>query len=388
MSRRIGVAKFIMLTATAMGAGRFSPAADWSGTLQAALNAAYVTNPRMLAGVTTSDETGQLVLDGSATAQTERSQLTVTPQILLTRYDRATDLDSNTGNLGFHFLQKLERGQWTIDGQGVTDSTVTSELGTTGITYVNRRHNSGSADLGYQYFSAERLSWLLQVSAQVTRYSDAAQFGLVNYDYGSVQFGPTWNFSERVQGSLTFEADRLDPEMSARQHNDTVSTQLRRAFSERYAWRVSLGGTRVEYGSTATSPSSASTTVEYEVGANYAGERLTWDLSAKHAVLPIGIGLLAPETVASLVVVANTSENGTLTLSLNGRRTDSVFVGPISVYGGATYGQASVEWRYHFTTHWAFSLSYQYARARAPGVQEWANGNQGKFGIVWDSGRL
>jgi hypothetical protein len=377
-----------MLTTTAMGAGRSSPAADWSGTLQAALNAAYVTNPRMLAGVNTSDETGQLMLGGSTMAQTERSQLTVAPQILLTRYDRATDLDSDTGNLAIHFLEKLERGQWTFDGQGVTDSTVTSELGTTGVTYVNRRHNSGSADLGYQYFSTERLSWLLQAGGQITRYSDATQFGLVNYDYGSAQLGPIWNFSERLQGSLTLEADRLNPDVGARQNNYTISTELRRDFSERYAWRVSVGGTRVEYGSTATYPASSSTTVEYEVGANYKGERLTWDLSAKRAVLPIGIGLLAPETVASLVIVANTSENGTLTLSLNGRRTDSVFVGSIPLASGATYGQAGVEWRYHFTTHWAFSLSYQYARARSLNVQEWANGNQGEFGIVWDSGRL
>lgn len=377
-----------MLTITAMTAGRSSQAADWSGSVQASASAAYVTNPRMLPGVDNSDETGELLVDGSAMRATERSQLTVTPQVRLIRYDHQTDLDTDEGRLGIDFQEKLERGNWTFDGLGLTDSTVTSERGTTGITYVNRRHTAGSADFAYQRFSTERLSWLLQLGAQITRYSDAAQFGLVNYDYGSVQFGPNWNFSERLQGSLTLEANRLNPDGGARQNNYAVAARLQRSFSERYAWRVSVGGTRVDYSSTNTSPASSSTTAQYEIGANYKGERLTWDLSARRAVLPIGIGLLAPETIAALVIAANTSEHGTVTLSLNGIRTDAVSVGSVVVHSSDTFGQASVEWRYHFTAHWAFSALYEQARSRAGGVQEWANGREARLGVVWDSGRL
>jgi hypothetical protein len=377
-----------MLT-TAMAAGRSSSAADWSGTLQAAANAAYVTNPRMVAGADSSaDETGQLLLDGNAVGSTERSELTVTPRIQLTRYNKQTDLDTDEGSLGLAFQQKLERGKWSLDAIGSTDSTVTSELGTTGITFVNRRHSAGSVDLGYQYSSTERLSWLMQVGGQITRYNDAQAFGLVNYDYGSAQFGPSWGFSERLLGSLIFEANRLNPDSGASQNDYGVSAQLRREFNELYSWRVTLGGTRVEYSSTASSPASTSTTVEYDVGATYKGERWQWDLSAKRAVLPIGVGLLAPETIAAFVVSANTSELGSLTFSVNGIRTDSVYVAQIPVYSGATWAQASVEWRYHFTPHWAFSAGYQQAHSRANNVPEWANGKQARLGIVWDSGRL
>jgi len=376
-----------MLTSTAIAAGRPSSAADWSGSLQAAVSAAYITNPRMLAGADNSDETGELVVDGSALAQTERSQLTVTPRVMLTRYVHTTDLDTDTGSLGINFQEKLERGNWTFDGLGLTDSTVTSERGTTGITYVNRRHNAGNADLGYEHFSTERLSWLLQVGAQITRYNDAAALGLVDYDYGSVQFGPNWSFSERVQGSLTLEADRLNPQTGARQTDNSASLQLQRKFSERYAWRALVGGTKVEYGSTAAAPASSSSTFKYEVGANYQGERLQWDLSARRAIMPIGIGLLAPETVATLAVIASTSELSTLTLSLHGIRTDAVTVSQIPVYGGGSFAQASLEWRYHFSPHWSFSALYQQARSRA-GDQDWANGKQARLGVVWDSGRL
>ena len=388
MSCRTGAVPFTMLMITAMAAGRSSEAADWSGTVQAAAGAAYVTNPRMLPGADNSDETGELLVDGSAMRATERSQLTVTPQVRLTRYNHDTDLDTDEGRLGIAFQEKLERGDWTFDGLGLTDSTVTSERGTTGITYVNRRHTSGSADFGYERFSTERLSWQFQVGAQITRYSDAAQFGLVDYDYGSVQFGPNWSFTERVQGSLTLEANRLNPDGGARQNNYVISARLRRFFSEHYAWHVSIGGTRVDYGSTSTSPAASNTTAQYEIGGTYKGERLTWELSARRAVLPIGIGLLAPQTIATLTIAANTSEHSIVTLSLNGIRTDAVFVGPVEVHNSDTFGQASLEWRYRFTPHWTLSAVYEQARSRAGGIEEWANGRQARLSVVWDSGRL
>jgi hypothetical protein len=371
-----------------MAASKSAGAADWSGALESSLSAAYVINPRMVAAGNTSDETGVLVVDGGATAQTERSQLTLTPRFTVTRYDHETDLNREDGSLTVNFKEKLERGQWTFDGIASTDSTVTSELGTTGITYVNLRHNAGLAELGYVYSSTERLSWSLQLGGQIARYEDAREFGLTNYDYGSVQFGPSWNFSERVQGSLTLEADRLNPQTGPRQDNYSASLQVQRSFSERYSWHASLGGARVEYGSTETSASSASTSAQYELGATYKGERLQWDMSAKRAIVPIGIGLLAPQTVVALVLAANTSEYSTLSVSLNGIRTDAVFVDHIPFYGGATWGQAGVEWRHNFTTHWALSVGYQQGRARANDVTQWANGKQAHVGVTWNSGRL
>jgi len=387
VTRRTGVAELIMLTTIVMAGGRSATAADWSNTLDAQATAAYVTNPRMVAGDNTADESAQVTLDGSTSAQTERGQFTVTPRFSVLRYAHETDLDVDTGGLDLAYTEKLERGQWTADLSGLSDSTVTSELGTTGVTYVNRRHNQGNLSLGYQYFATERLSWLLQGSGQITRYNDAEAFGLVNYDYGSVQFGPMWNFSERVVGSLFLEADRLNPQSGTRQNDYSVFAQLQRNFSEQYSWRASVGGTRTDYGSSSGSAGSQTTT-RYELGANRQGERVQWDISIKRAVLPIGIGLLAPQTVASFVMTVGTSENSKLSLAANGIRTDSVSVGELEVYSGATWGQVSADWRYQFAAHWSVSAGYTQGRSRVYPSPDWANGNQARVNIAWNSGRL
>jgi hypothetical protein len=310
----------------------------------------------------------------------------------MTRYQHETGLDINTGSIDFAFLEKLERGQWTLTSQALTDSTVTSELGLTGITNINRRHDAASVSSGYQYLSSERLSWQLQGSWQKTRYSDAARFGLTDYDYGSLQFGPAWSFTERLQGSLNLETDRINPQGGTLQKDYSASLQLKRSFSEKYAWRASLGRTRVDSGS-----SGSTTTSLVELGATRQGERTQWDVSVKRSVLPIGLGLLAQEDQAAVSVVAGTSPHSTLNLSASIIRTDpvafTVYLDPqISIhflaYSGASWGQLNAEWKYQFSPKWTLSAAYVYARAHSGNWQQWAIGNQARLGLLWQSGRL
>jgi len=394
VTRPTGVAKLIMLTTLAMTRGGISPAADWSETLDAGANAAYDTNPELVPGSRAADRSAQLTVDGNTQMATEVSQLTVTPHLSIIRYDREKNLDVTSGSLVLAFQDKGERSQWSFSGDAVTDSTLTSELGQTGINNINLRHDGYNASIGYQYFSTERLSWLLQGTGQITHYNDEAQrFGLTSYNYGSIQFGPTWAFSDRLGGSLSIETDRLDPRSGSPQRDDSVYLQLKRHFSEKYSWRISGGATRVDVpGSPGTS-----TSATYELGATRQGERVQWDLSAKRAVLPIGLGLLARENVGAVTATVVLTERSSLNLSANVIRTDPVsiflFFAPgislrYQLYSGAAWGQTTAEWQYHFSPHWAVSAAAMCARARNYNVTEWANGNQARLGILWQSGRL
>jgi hypothetical protein len=391
---RRGMANPLMLSTIAMIRGGPAPAVDWSETLDAGTNVAYHTNPALLPGSNIADRSAQLALDGNIQMATEVSQLTVTPRLAVIRYDQEKNLDLTTGSLALSYQDKGERGQWNASGLAQTDSTLTSELGQTGITNVNFRHNGYNATLGYQYLATERLSWSLQGSGQIAQYnSEAQQYGLSPYKYGGIQLGPTWSFSDRLDGSLSIGADRVSPQNSATEKDYSANAQLKRSLTEKYSWRISAGATRVEVpGSTAT-PTSA----VFELGATRQGERVQWDLSAKRAVLPIGLGLLAREDVAALSAVVTVSERSTLNLSCSVIRTDPVsisfYLAPgislgYQVYSGAAWGQASAEWQYHFSPQWALSAAYTQARARNYSVAEWANGNQGRLGILWQSGRL
>lgn len=381
-----------MVTGIAIARGTTATAADWSETLDATTNVAYDTNPALIPGSNIADQSAQLTVDGNTSAQTELGQLTVTPRFSIIRYARETSFDVETGSIGATFVEKLERGQWTFAGQALVDSTVTSELGTTGVTDINRRHYGDTLSLGYQYSSTERLSWQVQGAWQDARYTDARQFGLIDYDYGSVQFGPTWNFSERVQGSLNLETDRITPQVGSTEDDYSASLQVKRAFSEQYSWQAWIGATRVDAGT-----SGSGTTSVFGLDASRRGERVQWDVSVKRSVLPIGNGLLAREDQATLAVVVGTSERSSLNLSLNATRSDPVaislyFAPQISlryqVYSGASWEQASAEWKYTFSPRWALSVAYQQGRSRNYALPQWGDGTQARLGVVWQSARL
>jgi len=388
------IVKLMSAMIVTMGAGRTALAVDWSETLDANVIVAYVTNPALLAGSNIADRSAQFAVDGNTQMATEVSQFTLTPRFAVIRYDEEKNFDTTTGSLALAFQDKGERGQWNASGLAQTDSTVTSELGQTGITNVNFRHDGYNASLGYQYLATERLSWSLQGFGQITRYNgQAEQYGLTSYDWGGVQLGPTWSFSDRLQGSLNLEADQLTPRSGVRERDSSASLQLKRNLTEQYSWRASVGATRVEIPGNPGAPTSG----VFEAGATRQGERVQWDLSVKRAVLPIGLGLLAREDVAALSAAVTLTERSTLNLSCNAIRTDPVsltyYLAPeisfrYQVYSGAAWGQASAEWQYHFSPRWVLSAMYVRARARNYDVPEWANGNQARLSVVWQSSRL
>lgn len=383
MTRRTGIAHLIMLTTIATSGSRSSPGADWSGSVDATADGGYVSNPQLLPHSGVTDESAVLTADGSAVMQTERAQLTVTPRVSLTRYVHNSDLDFTVGSIDLNSLEKFERGQLTVAGELLTDSTLVSELGLTGATRVNRRHDAATLSVGYQYNQTERLAWVLQGSGQVTRYSDSPQFGLVNYNYASVQLGPTWNFTERVQGSLTLEADRILPQDTPTQNAYSATVQVKRNFSEQYSWRASLGASKVEEGRT-----DYGTTPVYQLGATRQGERVQWDVSFGRSVLPIGFGLLARSQQATLNLAANVSERSAVSLTFSGIRTEPVVASDFLVYAGASWGQLVAQWKYNLSQHWALSVSYLEAQARNGNLAQLGIGNQGRIGILWQSGRL
>jgi hypothetical protein len=371
-----------MLMTLATTRSNLAAAADWSGTLDSNATLAYVTNPALLPGADVADRLAQFALDGHSMMQTELDQLTITPRFALSRYDRETNLNVNTGSLDVQYLGQLERGNWNFAGQALTDSTVTSELGSTGVTDVNLHHYLYTTSLGYTYQDTELLSWQVQGVWQDTRYSDAQKYGLTDYQYLSAQFGPTLSLTANLFGSLILEADRITPDVGIRQDVYSANIQLKHSLTEQYVWHVSGGLSNVNAGIFG----SATTSVA-EVGISRQGERIHWDLAAKRAVVPIGFGLVARQDTATFDVIANTSEYSTLTVAVSAIRSDPVVVFNFLFYTGATYGQVTTEWKYNFTPHWALSASYVQARARGS-VDEWGISNQARLNLFWTSGRL
>jgi hypothetical protein len=356
-------------------------AADWERSLTSGLAAGWVSNPALVVAERTDDRIAALTLSGRAVARTELGTLTLTPRFAVTRYDSNRTLDNNTGALQLDYARHSERSQWAISAQGLVDSTLTSELGLTGASNINRRHESANAGGSFQTSTTRKLSWFANASWIGHRYIDAFSTGLNDYQYVSAGSGAAWTFNERSQLSLVLGSDRTLPKQGADQNAWSASLRWAGSWTERSSWSIQGGATRFD------TAGGMATGALVELTASSASERAHWTASLRHDVSPIGYGLLVRKDQAAFNYGRNLSEHSDLGVFLNYIRSDPPNQLQSALYHGAQYLQAGAEWRWRLTDALDLNASCSHVRARGSQVAGWATGNEARIGVVWQSGR-
>lgn len=124
--------------------------------------------------------------------------------------------DSPRNTTDFHFdggyVRKIERDRFVLDAAYDLDSSLTSEVGTSGRVQVNKRRNRWSLAPGWQRQVDERLSLNAALSYADVRYDDGLSAGLVDYSYATLGGGFAYGVSERMQVIGRLSYDRYDAE--------------------------------------------------------------------------------------------------------------------------------------------------------------------------------
>lgn len=366
------------MATTAYRTGR---AADWQDLLVANLTGGWVSNPSLLPDVSQGDRFASLTLSGTGALSTEVSQLTFAPRLAVTRYDMFKNLNTDTGAVDAAYTRTFERGKWTFSAEALVDSTLTSELGLTGITNINRRHEAYSGTTSYESSPQERLSWFANGLWASNRYIDAASVGLEAYRYVSANLGPTWSFSDRVSSSLVLGADQTSTQSSPNQDTHSASLRVNSQWSERSAWSLQAGTTQVDAGP------SHSTAALLVLTASSTGERYHWDASLRHDVSPIGLGTLARTDRATFNLHTALSERSELNFYCNLIRSAPASIAQFTVYNGAEWAQLGAEWHRQLTGNFDAIAGFSRAHARSGTAVPWADQTQIRLSILWQSRR-
>jgi hypothetical protein len=357
-------------------------AADWSHAVSASLGAAAVSNPGLSPGADAWDRSAFMELSETTLARTERLTFSLTPQLLATRFEQNRSLNSDSGSALAGLAWSFERGRWNLDAQGTADTTLTSELGLTGITTANRRHEAFSVTNGFSHSSSERLSWNGTVGWSTTRYVDARDLGLTNYRNVSLQLGPAWSLTPTLSGTLTVSANLLNSAKASPETSYSASAGLGSSVSERISWQTSVGATRLQ------SQGRPSTSEVYSLSVSLQGDPLSWSANASRAVTPIGFGSFSLSDQLRLAANAGVSEYSSLAASLSLVRSSPVGSQQISTYSGATWVQFGADWQWKFARQWSASAAVSRAWSRAARNGPWANSSQVHLNLLWGSDRL
>ncbi len=378
----------VVTTMTAISIVPPARATEWDITPRASLGLEYVDNPllappsdpnRYTSG--TEDLTSEL--SAGVVRHADRLDLTIDPRVYFARYRYNQLLNQNNEYLDIASAYKAESSTWSAGINAARDTTLTSEIGLTGLTNANRRHESLAVTLGPTVQITERLSASAQMLWSANHYDDATHTGLVDYRYSSADGKGSYALSERTTLAIDASVGQSSvSQLDTRTTNYSLDASVTRLLSELWTITASLGPSRVE------SDAGSENGVVYGVNAQRSGELVNFGAGASRAVIPTGRGTLTKRDQALLSVGDALTEQ--LTIGLSGQLSQNRDL--LTTFGGGTspytvrYYSVEIDCQWRFAPSWSTSLALQDQRqfvSSSPSPTSIAQGYRANISIVW-----
>ena len=375
MSIRRGLLAGVLAFAAAPGA----PAADWALAPVLALGGEYNTNPYLDYQDVDHRSGGTLDLSLPLTAKTERTDFALAFGGRLRRYSDDANANRDDESLTLNVGQTRERSGWQASAGWTRDTTLTSELGTTGITQANLRRNRYQASITPQIQLSQQSLFSFGVSGELNRYDDAGNTGLIDYGYASVFATYARQTSEVTSIGLALAAGGLS--VPDRPDSESVNSVLRFTLAHQFSERLGLDAY--------LGPSFARSRTLERWGASgmlalrYKGLRTDFSLSAEHAFAPAGLGTLTVHEGATLGMSNRLTEKLSLGTSVGYQRSRDALYAQTAQRRTTSYWRASESLRWQWTETVSLALSAGVTRQEASTQSESAHQFVGGLGLAW-----
>lgn len=147
-----------------------------------------------------------------ARRSTEARSLELYAGLSANEFVENSDLNNVTGLLGADWSYQMPRSQFQLSQSLTTQSTLTSEAATTGITDVNRQQYRFTIQPAWSYLLDPYSTLTLGGSYDDVFYEDVDDTGLTNYRSGSVSLNLGRRLSERLAVGLVASYGQFRPQ--------------------------------------------------------------------------------------------------------------------------------------------------------------------------------
>ncbi len=183
-------------------------AADqWFVEPSAKLEAFYDDNVRLSAARPQSSFAGLARALVKAGLSTEVTRVGLRADLSARRYSQVAELDRTDGAVGLMAKRQLERHRVGLDASFDYDSTLTSEVQTSGLVQVNKRRSKWFVSPSWEYSLSPRAQLDLVLSYQDVTYEDVELIPLFDYRFARAGLTASYTLSERTQvfGRLSYD---------------------------------------------------------------------------------------------------------------------------------------------------------------------------------------
>lgn len=366
---------------SALGAQQ-AAAAEWQVVPSAHVGTSYADNPRLLVEGGSSSEGAIGELSASLTRLTERSELTLLPRLSSSRYSDEASLDNDNQYLTAGYRRQGERSQWNTEIGFTRDTTLTSELGSTGLVQSNRRHEASSVTVAPNVAFTERVSGGLQMYLTDHRYIDAELTGLVDYRYMALSLSSTIALTD-TGGALNVTAQGGELSTDGFGGSATRDGSLRLGWSFRpwLLWTVELsaGPSLVE------TENASDTGYVFDSEIKRQGERWSWTANAERSQSPTGRGILTRRDL--LKVSFNRALTERLSTNVAAHWVSAEDLLPQRSEAAAyevKYARLDIGASWRLSRDWSLSLQLSGNTQDYELAAERANGYRASLNVVWN----
>ena len=366
-----------------------APAQQWQARTTANAEIQYEDNVRL----TQDDGGGQgsFVANARAAARllrsTENSRVDLAGGLSLNSFVDESDLDNTTAFVRLDSSLRDERNQWGLGLSLDTQSTLTSEEATSGLSQVNRQRFSVRLSPSWRYALSERASLNTSLSYNEVFYDDVDDVALFNFRTGNLSAGGSYQWSERLglQSVVSygrFEADDIVSE------TENIGVQFGGNYRLTELWTLSalLGARRTEstqagvFGEQVTQDSTG-TTFDLSLGRPFARGG-GFDLSAVRDLSPSGRGEVVDTTALSVGVRYPWTERLSTTVRFQGnqnRQPDGD-----RVASDVIFARGEFRLRYLLSRSWTLGAGFSHRWQKRDGDPDAAQSSALSLSIAWN----
>ena len=329
----------ISLTVLGNSAAR---AAAWGWMPRAEFDAGYNSNVQLSPTDEKASASGTATLGAHVTRYSDAFNWSLDGYASAVRYVRFAEFNYNDVTVNTQADKSFETSQYSLSGVYVRDTTLVSELGSTGLTQVNRPHEHIAFTLSPAASISERWNLSGDISWSNDRYLEASNDGLVDYDYASADIQSGSRITERSTLAVALSYGRIMvPSLRSNTNQFAANLVWQSVLSEAWSARMAVGPLRVE------------SKYLRDNGLGYSGSITrksptgSLEFAASRQATPNGRGLLTKRDTLSLSLRQEFSERLAVTVAVQRIETRD-FISTIGFQlNGLRYvdASASLSWR-------------------------------------------
>ena len=355
-------------------------AADWRVAPSAYIGTSYADNPRLLTEGARQSAGALGEFNAYIQRLTERSSFSLTPKLRSTRYSDDESLNTDDQYLNARYRWFSEHSEWNSEIGLTRDTTLTSEVGLTGLVESNRPHRAITISAGPTFMVSERASIGGQLYSVDNHYSDVGSTGLVDYSYRAVSASFNYATSDRSSIAVAAQGGELGSGGAFGVASRDASLKLSWNYQPYDLWRLTVSA----------GPSYAESDLDSDVGSLFEFEAQRrgdlWSLttSAGRSLTPTGRGVMMRRDRVSLSLRKDLAEKFEATLGAQWIRSEDL-LGQLGIDSEhVDYARIDLTGYWRVAQHWSLALQLTGITQERERSTQRADSYRALLSMVWN----